>query len=51
MNWYTRNSKSITWFIIGWLGSCTLIDFSKGDLGSAAVALTLIALNYFLRQK
>lgn len=51
MNWYTRNSTQITWFIIGWLSLCTLVNFGKGELGAVAFDLVLIALNYFLRQK
>jgi hypothetical protein len=51
VSWYTRNYTQITWFIIGWLAMCTLVDFSKGDWAGVAFDLALITLNYFLWKK
>ena len=49
--WYTRNYTQITWFIIGWMAMCTLVDFSKGDWPAVAFDLILIVINYsFVRQ-
>lgn len=51
LNWYTRYYAEITWFIIGWLAMCTLVDFGKGDMLSVIFDLALIALNYFLYRR
>lgn len=48
MTWYTRNYTQITWFIIGWLAMCLLVDFGKGDWASCSFDLLLIFINYLL---
>jgi len=47
MSWYTRNYVQITWFIIGWMAMCLLVDFSKGDWAAVAFDLFLVWGNYF----
>ena len=44
--WYTRNYTQITWFIIGWMSMCKLVDFSKGDWPGVIFDIILIVINY-----
>ena len=46
MSWYMSNYTQITWFIIGWVAMCTLVDFGKGDWSSVAFDLLLLVVNY-----
>jgi len=47
MQWYSRNYEAITWFIIGWMSMCLLVDFSKGDWLQCLFDVFLIAVNWF----
>lgn len=49
--WYSRYYTEITWFLIGWLSMCALVDFSNGDWLGVLFNLALVALNYFLYKR
>lgn len=48
LRWYSMHYTQITWFLIGWLAMCALVDFGKGDWSYVLWDFALIALNYFL---
>ena len=50
-NWYRTYYNEITWFIVGWLSMCVIVDFSKGDWTGVVFDIGLIALNYFLNKR
>lgn len=46
--WYLRNAKEITWFLIGFLVMAGLQDLSVGNYVGAAVSFVLAYINYKL---
>ena len=44
-NWYTRNSESITWFVVGFLTMGMFESLKAGEQGQAAISAVLIILN------
>jgi hypothetical protein len=46
--WYLRNAKEITWFLIGFLVMAGLQDLSVGNYVGAVVSFLLAFINYKL---
>jgi hypothetical protein len=46
--WYLRNAKEITWFLIGFLTLSGLQELSVGNYIGAAVSFGLAYINYKL---
>ena len=46
--WYLRNAKEITWFLIGFLVMAGLQDLSIGNYVGASVSFALAFINYKL---
>jgi len=46
--WYLRNAKEITWFLVGFLVMAGLQDLSVGNYVGASVSFVLAYINYKL---
>jgi len=46
--WYMRNAKEITWFLIGFLVMAGVQDLSIGNYVGATVSFVLAYINYKL---
>jgi len=49
--WYDLHFTQISWFTIGWMSMCLLVDFGKGEWTSCVLDIALIALNYVFQRK
>lgn len=47
-NWYLRNQKNITWFLIGWMVTSGFRSLIMGDFISAAILFAVAYLNYIM---
>ena len=44
--WYMRNAKEITWFLIGFLVMGGLVDLGDGNYTGAIISFGVALLNY-----
>lgn len=49
--WYLRNAKEITWFIIGAMIMSGLIYFGQGMYVNAAISFAIAGANWYLDKK
>jgi len=49
--WYWRNAREITWFLMGWLALCFVEDLGRGNWIGAVWDAALIALNLVVNNR
>jgi hypothetical protein len=49
--WYLKNQREITWFLIGFLVAVAIHSFSIGEYEDAGFSLLMAFANYYLNKK